>query len=98
MEKSKARKAFRGEPNTIYQGFDSHRGGGGARVFVTDENEKLVREITPQRVKALRIEPGAAGGGGPFEKWYKPYGMAPPKGDDLELLNLFKGKQGGHYN
>lgn len=60
----------------------------GARIFVTDENGRIVKEITPERVKTLN-KTGPNPEGKYFEGWDKGKGKKPPTCDDLELLNLF---------
>ncbi|NWO07312.1 MAG: RHS domain-containing protein [Alteromonadaceae bacterium] len=48
---------FRGDPNSIVRGADVARKGGGKRAFITDENGRIIREITPQRVKERVTNP-----------------------------------------
>jgi len=42
---------FKGDPNSVIRGSDVARKGGGKRAFITDKNGKIIKEITPQRVK-----------------------------------------------
>jgi len=51
LRNTKDRLNFRGDPNSVIRGTDVARKGGGKRAFITDKDGRIIREITPQRVK-----------------------------------------------
>ena len=57
LRSTQARLDFVGEPNSIIRGSDVARGSGGKRAFITDENGRIIREITQQRVKVRTANP-----------------------------------------
>ena len=66
-----------GPPNSIIRGQPTRSGG--PRAFETDEAGRVVREITPDRVKIRQIDPKT--GREFFEK------SGPPSADDLRILD-----------
>ncbi|KID56180.1 hypothetical protein JF50_18045 [Pseudoalteromonas luteoviolacea] len=60
---------------------DVRRKGGGSRVFITDDKGKIIREITPQRVKerVTNVLPD-----GSIRESFKKVGA--PSADDLKIL------------
>ena len=57
MKNSQDQLNFRGDLNSIVREADVAKKGGGKRAFVTDENGRIIREITPQRVKERVTNP-----------------------------------------
>jgi hypothetical protein len=66
--------AIRTKPNSFVRG-------GGAHVFETDRDGKVIRDIDPNRVKARERHRNQVGQ--VFEKMEK---IGPPTADDLEIL------------
>jgi len=73
---------FRGDPNSIVRGADVARKGGGKRAFITDENGRIIREITPQRVKERVTNPLPDG---TTRETFRKIGS--PSADELKILN-----------
>jgi len=82
LRNTKDRLNFRGDPNSIIRGTDVARKGGGKRVFITDENGRIIREITPQRVKVRRTNKLPDGS---TRDTFRKTGKPTP--DDLRILN-----------
>jgi len=74
---------FVGGSNSIIRGTDVARKGGGKRASITDANGRIVREITPQRVKE-RVS-NTLPDGTVRETFRKIDG--PPSADDLKELD-----------
>ena len=69
-------------PLVLIRGTDVARRGGGKRAFITDENGRIVREITPQRVK-VRVS-NTLPDGTVRETFRK---IGPPTARDLKILD-----------